>query len=240
MSITATILQSNYVPWRGYFDLIQRSDYFIFYDEVKYTKNDWRNRNRVASKDKSHWITIPVDKSSERVSINSVLLDYDKNWRKSHLSLIEFCYKKAPKYKSQLKPIMEHWLYELKTNSLSELNQYSITHICKEASINTCFIKSESISTNTGRIERLLSILEYLNATKYLCGPSAKTYMDTRLDDFSNKGIEVIFYKYGTYKTYDHSNNYYDNFLSILDFLANEDIKNLSDFLNTTKNNYLV
>lgn len=63
LSIIA-ILQSNYNPWKGYFDLIALADIFVIYDEVQYTKNDWRNRNHIITLQVVQWITIPVKHDS--------------------------------------------------------------------------------------------------------------------------------------------------------------------------------
>ena len=54
------ILQSNYIPWKGYFDIINLVDEFIIYDDCQYTKNDWRNRNRIKTCNGLQWLTIPV------------------------------------------------------------------------------------------------------------------------------------------------------------------------------------
>ncbi|WKL03999.1 WbqC family protein [Paenibacillus amylolyticus] len=59
------VLQSNYLPWKGYFDIINDVDTFIFYDDVQYTKNDWRNRNKVKSTTGAQWLTIPVNNSND-------------------------------------------------------------------------------------------------------------------------------------------------------------------------------
>src|SRR5690606_10151511 len=56
----AAIVQSNYLPWKGYFDIINMVDLFIFYDDVQYTKRDWRNRNRIKTRDGIKWLTVPA------------------------------------------------------------------------------------------------------------------------------------------------------------------------------------
>jgi hypothetical protein len=64
--MTAVVLQSSYIPWRGYFDLIHDADVFVFYDDVQYTVNDWRNRNRIKTANGVVWLTIPVGNQNDR------------------------------------------------------------------------------------------------------------------------------------------------------------------------------
>ena len=68
------ILQSNYIPWKGYFDIIQKSDVFVIYDEVQYTKNDWRNRNLIKTPNGLEWLTIPVKQNNLDQKINETFV----------------------------------------------------------------------------------------------------------------------------------------------------------------------
>ena len=61
MSKKVAILQSNYIPWKGYFDIIASVDEFIIFDEMQYTTRDWRNRNRIKTQNGLKWLTIPVN-----------------------------------------------------------------------------------------------------------------------------------------------------------------------------------
>ena len=94
------VWQSNYIPWKGYFDYINEVDVFCFYDEVQYTKNDWRNRNRIFGNDGLFWITIPVDKKYTKLKISDVSID-NKNILNTHFKSMEQSYAKAP-YKNQI------------------------------------------------------------------------------------------------------------------------------------------
>ncbi len=96
--MTAAILQSNYIPWKGYFDIINTADVFIFYDHVQYTKNDWRNRNRIKTPQGSNWLTIPVRQldSSQKIEETHVL---NQDWRKKHWASLSNFYGKTPGFK---------------------------------------------------------------------------------------------------------------------------------------------
>src|SRR4051812_45940055 len=91
------VLQSNYVPWKGYFDLIHDVDLFVFYDEVQYTKNDWRNRNRIYTKNGLQWLTIPVSRDSVHQKISEVKLP-SNSWREQHWKSLAFGYAQAPHF----------------------------------------------------------------------------------------------------------------------------------------------
>ena len=227
------VLQTNYFPWRGYFDLIAKADVFVFYDEVKYTKNDWRNRNQILSEKGTHWITIPISSDSVHKKISEVTLDYDPNWRKSHQSLLQFCYGKSPMYKKQLRPLMDHILFEKKTNNLSELNKYIIQLITAEAGFDTKFLDSIDYNLQDGKVDRLVGLLKQVGATTYISGPAAKDYLNGQESCFLEANIELQYFDYPNYKQYGFDRHGYIKYLSILDFLAFEEIGSLRNFLLT-------
>src|SRR6185436_12370323 len=101
--VRAVVLQSNYLPWRGYFDLIQNADVFVFYDEVQYTKNDWRNRNRICSKNGVQWLTIPISRDAVKLKISEVHLP-DARWQEDHFQTLRHSYKPARFYE-QIEPL---------------------------------------------------------------------------------------------------------------------------------------
>ncbi|PIK14679.1 WbqC family protein [Halobacteriovorax sp. JY17] len=222
------VLQSNYFPWIGYFDLISSADKFIFYDEVKYTKNDWRNRNKVRSDGKTHWITIPVCKSSEKKKISEVSLDFNPGWKKSHMSLLEFCYKKKPMFSKQLKPLLEHFLFEKETNSLSELNRYIIKYLSYEMKLDTLFLDSHDFVLESGKQERLISLLSEFSPCSYLSGPSAKGYLESSERVLAEKGVDVEYFAYPGYEPY---GGLVYNGESVLDFMAHEKLSFFKDYL---------
>ena len=81
------ISQSNYIPWKGYFDMIASVDVFVVYDEVQYTKNDWRNRNLIKTKNELQWLTIPVKQESLSQTICETEV-FNTNWKKKHIGLL--------------------------------------------------------------------------------------------------------------------------------------------------------
>ena len=169
----AVVLQSNYIPWKGYFDLIQSADLFCFYDEVQYTKNDWRNRNKILGPNGSYWLTIPVNKDAVKGKISEVSFR-NVEWVSKHLLSIKQSYSKSP-YKNDVLGVLEEVYKEASTLSLSEFNQKLIIAICSYIGINTVFKNSASFSLRGDRISRLINLLVDLKATEYISGPAANS-----------------------------------------------------------------
>src|SRR5262249_25047364 len=122
MIMRAVVLQSNYLPWKGYFDLIQSADVFVYYDEVQYTKNDWRNRNRIYPKNGLQWLTIPVSRDSVKLKIGEVRLP-EAQWQEDHFKILHHSYRTARCF-HQLEPLLHDFYRARVWTFLSELNRY--------------------------------------------------------------------------------------------------------------------
>src|SRR6476646_8546202 len=119
------VIQSNYIPWRGYFDIIHDADVFVFYDDVQYTVNDWRNRNRIKTANGVVWLTVPVGNQNDRRICDVEI--HDRAWSRKHRMTIEQSYKRAAHYQEYAD--FFHGMYDRDWTSLSELNQTFITKI---------------------------------------------------------------------------------------------------------------
>jgi len=225
--LKVVILQSNYLPWKGYFDLINDADIFVYYDEVQYTKNDWRNRNKIYTINGEQWITIPISKEAVKQKISEALIT-DKFWQELHFKSIYLAYKRAP-YFHQLEPLINEVYIDKKWDSLSNLNRFLIEKISKMIGINTQFVDSKNFDLSSERTERLISILKQLNATEYISGPAAKNYLQNSENIFSENNIQLTYKNYSNYPTYKQLNNTFSHNVSIIDLIANiklEEIKN--------------
>lgn len=229
MEKTVAILQSNYVPWKGYFDLINSVDTFIFYDIVKYTKNDWRNRNIIYTKNGIQWLTIPIDSSAVNFKINEVKINNDK-WQELHFKSLFLGYKRAP-YFFQLEELMNDYLKEKKWNRISELNQYLIVKISRLLGIKTEFKNAEEFEISGDRIDRLLKILNQSKASRYISGPSAQSYLKGNEYLFDDLKIQLQYFKYPKYKEYKQLSSPFENYVSILDLIANIKIEEIPSFI---------
>ena len=213
------VIQSNYLPWKGYFDIINEVDVFCFYDEVKYTKNDWRNRNKIYSKNGIHWLTIPISKDAVKQKISEVKLT-DSAWQDLHYSTLRQSYSNAHFF-SQLEPLLNDFYKNQTWHYLSELNQYTIKNISGYLGIKTQFVNSKNYNLAGDRIERLINLLSDIGATEYISGPAAKNYLNGFENLFAQKNIVLTFKDYSGYPPYQQLSTPFENFVSIVDTIAN-------------------
>jgi hypothetical protein len=225
----AAIIQSNYLPWKGYFDIIHDADIFCFYDEMKYTKNDWRNRNKIYSKNGLHWLTIPIYKDAVKQRISEVSLE-DSSWQHLHYTTLFNSYSKAP-YFSQLEFFLNDFYRDHTWQYLSELNQYTIKKIAVYLGIKTKFVNSKDFSLTGDRIERLVNLLKNLGATEYISGPAAKDYLKGSEHLFEENNITLTFKDYSGYPPYKQLSEPFENYVSIIDTIANVEHGKISSYI---------
>lgn len=212
------ITQSNYIPWKGYFDAIAACDCFVIYDDVQYTRRDWRNRNIIKGPFAEKWLTIPVAvKGKFEQQINETGIA-DTNWNTQHLQVLNSFYAKAPHYGN-----VSEWVNNLYANChfqlLTEINQYFLEAVLSFLGIKTTVLRSESFVTTEDRNERLAEICQQLNADEYLTGPAAKNYIDEKV--FKTKGIKVSYIDNSGYKMYPQLGTAFKHNVSILDLIYN-------------------
>jgi uncharacterized protein YozE (UPF0346 family) len=226
------ISQSNYIPWKGYFDSIALVDEFVLYDDMQYTKRDWRNRNKVKTPSGLKWLTIPVEvKGKFYQKINETKIS-DKEWNNNHLNSLKGAYSKSKCYKEVL-PFIEE-LYKTATQeTISEVNYHFITKICNYLEIKTKITFSSHYKLlDEGKTEKLVDLCDQLGATEYFSGPAAKNYMEESL--FSKKNIKVSYYDYSNYSEYEQINGDFEHGVTILDLIFNEG-KEASKYLKMLK-----
>lgn len=212
------ILQSNYIPWKGYFDMINMVDEFIFYDEVQYTKNDWRNRNKIKTPQGIQWLTIPVRQENLEQKIKDTKIS-DKKWNIKHWRTISQNYSKA-KYFKDYKDIFEELYLTCDEEYLSEINYKFITTINEILEIKTKLRWSSEFKLVDGQTEKLLGICKDCNADIYLSGPAAKDYFDEELARKEN--IKVEWMDYSGYNEYEQLHPPFEHGVTILDLIFNE------------------
>jgi hypothetical protein len=212
------IVQSNYIPWKGYFDLIRLSDEFILYDDVQYTRRDWRNRNRVKTPRGLQWLTIPVEvkgKYNQRVRDTRIS---DLSWGSHHWRVLTHNYAKAPFFKAY-KDVFELLYLGNLPPLLSNVNRLFLDAICPLLDIRTPIRWSHEFNLADGRSERLLEICLATAATEYLSGPAAKGYLDEAL--FAAAGVDVIWMDYAGYPSYPQLFGEFEHGVTVLDLLFN-------------------
>jgi hypothetical protein len=214
------IVQSSYIPWKGYFDLIRRSDEFILYDDVQYTKRDWRNRNRIKTANGPGWLSIPVDVKGKYLQAIKDTRVCDAGWNIRHLKTIAATYARAP-YFRRYEAAVEDLFLGCVSLSLSEINFRFLSRICDILSITTQLTWSMDYSYThvPGKNERLVELCRQAGATEYLSGPSARGYIDPNL--FEAAGMRLTFMDYTGYPEYGQLHPPFDHYVSILDLLFN-------------------
>jgi hypothetical protein len=216
--MTALITQSNYIPWKGYFDNIAKADVFVVYDDAQYTRRDWRNRNFIKTSIGLQWLTIPVEVKRKYDQKISETLIADKNWQKKHLQVLKHNYAKTTCFKEMIDWAEE--IYMTATNpSLSATNVHFLKNICQFLGIKTTFVDSSIFEIKGGRTEKLVNICTTLGATEYITGPLAKNYMDESL--FFDKGINIAYTDYGWYQEYPQLFPPFQHHVSIFDLIFN-------------------
>ncbi|MFH0800858.1 MAG: WbqC family protein [bacterium] len=209
------VIQSNYVPWKGYFDIIHDVDLFIFYDDVQFTKNDWRNRNRIKTPSGLKWLSIPVGKSLDRL-ICEVEIKSDL-WAEKHWKTITQNYGKAPFF-NEIRKFFEEIYLEKSWKFLSELNQHLIRMISRKMlGIRTEFRDSREFEACGVKQERLLCLLKKAGAGLYVSGPSARNYIDEKR--FEEEGIALVYKDYSGYPEYSQLYPPFEHAVSIMDLL---------------------
>ncbi len=212
------ILQSNYIPWKGYFDLIAAVDEFIIYDEMQFTRRDWRNRNQIKTPHGAQWLTVPVQvKGKYFQKINETQID-GTTWAAEHWKSLSQNYRRAPYFNE-----IAHWLEPLYLKQpyiqLSELNVCFMTAICDYLEIKTIITNCEKYVLKEGKTERLVDLCLQAGATEYISGPSAKDYIDKDL--FLSENIKLTWFDYTGYPQYPQLWGEFTHQVSILDLLFN-------------------
>lgn len=208
------IIQSNYIPWRGYFDFINSVDLFVFYDDVQYTRRDWRNRNRIKTPDGVKWLSVPVLHKNTAQQIDETLIDYGQKWWEKHLRKIELAYQKMPYFASYFQQYGE--ILAEKFETISELNQSLVRWLMLCLGIPTPLKSTSELNISGRSTERLINILRTVGASHYLSGPSAAAYLD--YDQFRQAGI-ALEYKSYDYPTYPQPHGPFVPDVSVLDLL---------------------
>lgn len=209
------MIQSNYIPWRGYFDFIDDCDLFIFYDDVKYTHKDWRNRNRIKTHAGVIWLSVPVIHNLETM-IDNAAIDYSGRWIDKHARSLTLAYQKAPFFRDYAPLFLD--ILASKPRTVSQLNVTIIKWVMSILGIRTETKMSSAIGVTGDKFERPLAILKAIGATSYLSGPTARPYTDHARFREAGVGLE---YKTYDYPEYPQLHGAFEMHVTVLDLLFN-------------------
>lgn len=213
------ITQSNYIPWKGYFDAFQLVDEWVILDEVQYTRRDWRNRNMLKTPKGLQWLSIPVENKGKFFQKISETHSTDNHWRSLHWNTWRQYYTKAPFFK-QYRDELEHLYLGSKERNLSVINRTFSEAILKALEI-PLKIRSDSdfVVTTTDATERLIQICVQCGASDYYSGAAAKNYLNEAL--FEQHHIRLHYLDYSAYPTYPQLYGDFVHNVSALDLLLN-------------------
>jgi hypothetical protein len=218
MTKKIAILQSNYIPWKGYFDLIAAVDEFIVFDDMQYTRRDWRNRNQIKTPNGLQWLTVPVRvKGKYHQTIKDTEID-GSDWALDHWKALFLNYRRAPHFDEIAVWLEPLYLVESYIN-LSELNLRFIEAVNHYLKINTVINFSWNYRLHDDRTERLISLCEQSGGTEYISGPAANEYIKKEV--FIERGINLTWFDYTGYPEYSQRWGEFIHGVTILDLLFN-------------------
>lgn len=220
---TAAIIQPTYLPWIGYFDLIDQSDIFVFLDNVQLVKRSWDIRNRIKTASGELFLSLSFrkDKHRDETLFCNANLDDTNPWRKKHLKSIELSYHCAP-YCNEIYPLLDS-LINSRYHLLSEFNINIITALSQKMGITTIFVKASELKGLEGAKDvRLVAICKEIDCDQYISPQGAAVYIEREKPggEFSRQAIDLY------YQNFDHPvyKQLYGDFLpfmSIIDLLFN-------------------
>jgi hypothetical protein len=234
------ILQSNYIPWKGYFDIIASVDEFVIFDDVQFTRRDWRNRNKIVLNGALHWLTIPVNSKGKYYEpINSIVVA-DHTWAPKHWQTISQAYRGA-RYFAAFAPVLDDLYRRAETlELLTEINELFLRGLLGFLGLPANFTRSDAVPRGTDSATgRLVEICRVRSATEYVSGPAAKSYIEPAL--FGAAGVALRYANYSGYPTYDQGVQAFEHGVSFIDVImhcgegARRHLKSIGDrvsFLN--------
>ena len=211
------IVQSSYIPWKGYFDLIRAADEFILLDDVQFTKRDWRSRNRIKTQHGPAWLTIPVRTKGLYTQLIQDTYVSESRWREEHFATLRASYSRAPFFRNFLETLALLYRPREGEERLSDVNLRFINIICGLLGITTPIRWSTDYGAPAGKNERLIELCRKAGATDYLSGPNARGYLNEA--QFAASGIRVQFADYSGYPEYPQPWPPFEHHVSVLDLL---------------------
>lgn len=212
------MVQSNYLPWKGYFDMIAAVDEFILFDDVQYTRRDWRNRNLIKTPQGTQWITVPVRaKGKYEQTIRQTEVD-GSDWRAEHWTALQLNYRRARCFEP-VAELLSPFYTGPGFNHLSEINRRLIGLVCDYLNIPTKISSSSDYTLTEGKSLRLADLCVQAGASEYVSGPAARAYIDPEV--FTERGVELSWFDYTGYPVYPQLWGEFTHHVSIVDLLFN-------------------
>lgn len=222
-------MQPYFLPYIGYFQLINAVDTFVIYDDVNFIKRGWINRNNILVNDKQFLFTISLKSVSQNKLINQIEINENSTWKGDLLKTIVQGYSKAPFFE-QVFPVIQD-IIKLEESNVSKFIIYSLQKICSFLEINTKIIISSDIKkdNNLKGQDKILEICKKLGAKDYINASGGVELYDEKV--FLENNMFLKFIKSNTV-IYPQFKNTFISHLSIIDVMMFNSVENIRDFLN--------
>lgn len=219
------VMQPTYLPWMGYFDLIDQVDVFVILDTVQFVRQSWQNRNRIRTAQGSRWLTVPVERAFGS-EIRTIRVRDDLGWRRDHFETIRHAYSKAL-YWAEIGSDMRSG-FEPRSERLQDVNEWFIRCLGEKLGISLAgsgpggrkLVRASELNAGGRREDLLVAICRELGADEYLSTPGASAYLRER-DPFPAAGIDLRYQSY-VHPSYRQVHGQFVPFMSSVDLLANE------------------
>lgn len=226
-------MQPTYIPWMGYFDLIDKVDVFVFYNDVQLAKRGWQVRNKIKGANGEMYLTIPIKKTKHRdaLKINEALINSEDKWVVKHLNSIKFNYKKSTNFEEVFHFLNDY--YNESSNLLGEFNIELIKAISLRIGLKTKFINSSDLNNISGQKDtRLTQICKELQADTYLSPQGSSIYINeiNRGGKFVENKIDLFYHNY-SHPVYKQMFNDFIPYIGIYDLLFNEGFENALEII---------
>lgn len=187
------ISQPTYLPWLGFFKMIDSVDAFVFLDNVQFQKQSWQSRNKIKdNQDGEIWLSVPIKSHTLTEKILDIKIDLSKkNWQRKHLNSVKACLGKAPFSNSVVNLISESFAKNF--TNLVDLNIDIIKNVTNEFSLTTQFYRASELDVSGRKTDLLLDIIKKLNADAYLANAGSKIYLQHEESRFNDLNIKLTY-----------------------------------------------
>jgi hypothetical protein len=235
------IMQPTFMPWIGYFDLIDSVDCFVFYDDVQLVRSSWQVRNRIKTPNGELMLTIPVLKTARRddLLISDAFIDYSFNWVEKYLKSITNSYRKAIFFDELFNLLYD--LFHKKYEKLADLNIDVITALSNKMNLKVEFKRSSELIGIEGiKDQRLVNVCKLLNSNRYLSPIGSSVYIEKESEagEFMKSGINLFYQNY-THPEYKQLYGEFLPYMSIVDLIANEGFEGAVKIIRSGRTEYL-
>jgi len=219
--VTAAIMQPTFLPWLGYFALIEKVDVFIFLDNVQFDKRSWQQRNRYKTAQGVKWMTVPVlSKGKYEQEIREVEIDRSSGFPGKLLETLRHEYRKTPHF-AEVFPWLQDQFSRLDAWDwrLGEMNMALIQGICGRLGLRANFRRASELPAEGAKAERLYHLCRAVGASRYVSPPGSSDYLEESTV-FQDHGIPVDYFQY-EHPVYAQPGDAFESHLSIIDLMFN-------------------